>query len=203
MKRAALGMAVAAVAAVAVVAAGCASTAPDRFYRLANQQPPPTQVRGTPAWAAAMPVVAIGAVSVPDLVDRPQIVTLGSGSRVQVSEQHRWAEPLKLAIGRLVAERIAAGLGSALVSAYPADTGIEAGYRVSLSVQRFDSELGVAANDTVLWTVRRVADGQLRSGRTAFSTTPADASFDAMVNAHVDALGRIADEIARVIAEMK
>ena len=187
----------------AVALAGCAGTAPDHFYRLAdaglgtgaassNSTPTSTPTR-------QMPTVSVTAVSVPDLVDRPQIVTLGPGSRVQLSEQHRWAEPLKLAIGRLVADRIAAGLGSALVTAYPADPGVEAAYRVSLSVQRFDSELGTAASSTVLWTVRRTADGQQRAGRTVLNQRPLDASFDAIVQAHAQALGRIGDEVAQVI----
>ena len=180
-----------------LVLTACATTAPDHFYRLAD--PSPT----VNAASRAMPSVAVGPVSVPDLVDRPQIVTLGPGSRVQLSEQNRWAEPLKLAIGRLVAERMAASLGTPLVTAYPADAGIEAAYRVALSVQRFDSELGVNASDTVLWTVRRLADGQLRSGRTALSQRPADASFDAIVVAHAQSLARIGDEIAQVIIAMQ
>jgi uncharacterized lipoprotein YmbA len=141
----------------------------------------------------------VAAVSVPELVDRPQIVTVGPGSEVQLSEQHRWAEPLKLAIGRLVADRLSQALGGALVSAYPAEAAADTAYRVSLNVQRFDSELGVAVHTTVLWTVRRLADGQQRSGRSALRTVPADASHDALAAAHAQALGRIADEIARAL----
>lgn len=186
---------------VAQLLAGCAGTAPDRHYRLALRGEAPA----APAVAAApgpLPVVAVGAVSVPELVDRPQFVTLGPGSQVYLSEQHRWAEPLKLAIGRLVAERIGTTLGGALVSAYPAGTGAEVGYRVSLTVQRFDSEPGVAAHTAALWTVRRLNDGQLRSGRSALRTTPADASMDALADAHAQALARIADDIARSVAEL-
>ena len=192
-------MKIAAVVATVVLSA-CATTAPDHFYRLVDRGPNAVQ-SVTPA--RSIPPVAVGPVSVPDLVDRPQIVTLGPGSRVQLSEQNRWAEPLKLAIGRLVAERMAASLGSPLVTAYPADAGIEAAYRVNLSVQRFDSELGSAASATVLWTVRRMADGQMRSGRTALSQRPVDASFDAIVVAHALSLARVGDEIAQVILAMQ
>ena len=182
-----------------VVLSACATTAPDHFYRLVDRG----SNTSTGAPVRSLPPVAVGPVSVPDLVDRPQIVTLGPGSRVQLSEQNRWAEPLKLAIGRLVAERMAASLGSPLVTAYPADAGIEAAYRVSLSVQRFDSELGNAASATVLWTVRRMSDGQMRSGRTALSQRPVDASFDAIVVAHAQSLARIGDEIAQVILSLQ
>jgi len=203
MNRAANGTAAAAWVALATKAAallagawlmlGCAATPPDRYYRLvAAGEAAPVALPAGPR-----PAVAVAAVSVPELVDRPQIVTLGPGSEVRLSEQHRWAEPLKLAIGRLVADRLSQALGGALVSAYPAEAAADTAYRVSLNVQRFDSELGVAAHTTVLWTVRRVADGQQRSGRSALSTVPADASHDALAAAHAQALGRIADDIAR------
>jgi uncharacterized protein len=177
----------------ACLLAGCAATPPDRYYRLlAGSEAAPTLRAAGPR-----PAVAVAAVSVPELVDRPQIVTVGPGSEVRLSEQHRWAEPLKLAIGRLVADRLSQALGGALVSAYPAEAAADTAYRVSLNVQRFDSELGVAAHTTVLWTVRRLADGQQRSGRSALRTVPADASHDALAAAHAQALARIADEIAR------
>ena len=174
---------------------GCAATPPDRYYRLvAAGEAAPIALPAGPR-----PAVAVAAVSVPELVDRPQIVTLGPGSEVRLSEQHRWAEPLKLAIGRLVADRLSQALGGALVSAYPAEAAADTAYRVSLNVQRFDSELGVATDTTVLWTVRRLADGQQRSGRSALRMVPADASHDALAAAHAQALGRIADEIARAL----
>ena len=185
-------------AAIAIALAGCAGTPPDRHYRLVLRGEAPVLA----APPAPLPVVAVAAVSVPELVDRPQIVTLGPGSQVFLNEQHRWAEPLKLAIGRLVAERLAATLGGARVTAYPAEAGTEPGYRVSLAVQRFDSEPGVAAHTTVLWTVRRLADGRHSAGRSAQSTQPADASLDALADAHAQALARVADDIARGVAEL-
>jgi len=193
------------VAAVAIGLAatlcGCAGTAPERHYRLAPAGAA-AALPALPALPMPLPVVAVAPVSVPELVDRPQIVTLGPGAQVFLSEQHRWAEPLKLAIGRLVAERLAVALGGALVWAYPAEVGAEAGYRVNLAVQRFDSEPGVAAQTTALWTVQRLADGQQRPGRSALRTTPADASLDALAAAHAQALTGIADQIARDIAEL-
>ena len=176
--------------------AACASAPPDQFYRL-----------GAPGLAATAvlrqsPVVLIAAVSVPDLVDRPQIVTLGPGSRVQVSDQLRWAEPLKLAIGRLLAERISARLGLAQVWAYPAEPGADAQLRVNVAVQRFDSETGVAASSTLLWTVRRVRDGATRSGRSEVRGTPSDASLGALIEAHGQGLAKAGDEIAAALAEL-
>lgn len=198
MNKRLLFRAVSTLALVAVVTlGGCAVAPPERFYRLAVPRAP----TATPVTAGA-PVIAVGAVVLPDWVDRPQIATLGGGSRVQVSEMHRWAEPLRPAIGRVVAEQLSAALGAPLVYAYPQTAVAEPAFRVTLNVQRFDAELGGAVNDEVLWTVRRVADGALRSGRSAGRALMAEASHDALAAAHVEAMGAVSREIALAIGEL-
>jgi uncharacterized lipoprotein YmbA len=176
--------------------AACASAPPDQFYRLGDPGTAPAA-----AWRQS-PVVLISPVSVPDMVDRPQIVTLGSGNRVQVSDQQRWAEPLKLAIGRLLADRIGTRLGLAQVWAYPAEPGTEVQFRVNVALQRFDSEAGVAASSTLQWSVRRMRDGQARAGRSEARGVPANGSIGALVDAHAQALARAGDDIAVALAEL-
>lgn len=182
---------------LALTIAGCAVAPPERFYRLV--------VPRAEAPAAATPggpVIAVGAVVLPEWVDRPQIATVGPGSRVQVAEGHRWAEPLRPAVGRVVAEQLARQLGSSLVYAYPQVAVAEPAFRVTLNVQRFDAELGGAVDDEVLWTVRRVADGQLRSGRSVGRVATTEASHDALAAAHVAALAVVSREIAQAIVEL-
>ncbi|WP_430419163.1 PqiC family protein [Methylibium petroleiphilum] len=184
---------------LAQFAAGCASPPPERFYRLAVA---PSAAAQPVASASDGPVVTVGAVTLPALVDRPQIVTLAAGSRVEVSEAHRWAEPLRFALGRVVAEQLAAALGTPLVYAYPQVAVADPAFRVTLNVQRLDATRGVAVDDELLWTVRRVADGQLRSGRSHGRAVPADASYDALAAAHVEALAAVSGDIARAIGEL-
>lgn len=190
-------LALVAALALAQFAAGCASPPPERFYRLAV-----APAAAAPATAGDGPVVTVGAVTLPALVDRPQIVTLAAGSRVEVSEAHRWAEPLRFALGRVVAEQLAAALGTPLVYAYPQLAVADPAFRVTLNVQRFDATRGVAVDDELLWTVRRVADGQLRSGRSNGRAVPVDASYDALAAAHVEALAAVSGDIARAIGEL-
>ncbi|WP_428416025.1 PqiC family protein [Methylibium sp.] len=197
-RRRTLALVVAALA-LAQLAAGCASPPPERFYRLAVA---PSAAAQPAASAGDGPVVTVGAVTLPALVDRPQIVTLAAGSRVEISEAHRWAEPLRFALGRVVAEQLAATLGTPLVYAYPQLAVADAAFRVTLNVQRFDATRGVAVDDELLWTVRRVADGQLRSGRSSGRAVPADASYDALAEAHVEALAAVSGDIARAIGEL-
>lgn len=181
---------------VLALIAACASAPVEQFYRLP----------GVPSAAAAQPaggaVIAVGAVTVPDLIDRPQFVTLGPGSRVEIAETHRWAEPLKLAIGRVVAGQLSAALALPLVYAYPQVGSSEPALRVTLHVQRFDAEPGRRVSDELLWSVRRLSDGQIRAGRSAAQVAVTEPGHAGLPAAHAAALQAISADIARAAAEL-
>src|SRR5579871_337940 len=80
-------MAIAAALLAALAAAGCGTSPPANFYTLA--QPATAAASGASASGGSAPatprwVIAIGPVSVPGLVDRPQLVLRTGGQRVEV-----------------------------------------------------------------------------------------------------------------------
>ncbi len=103
---------IALVSVLATLLAGCGSSPTANFYTLsAGAAPaPPT---------ATTYRIAVGPVTVPEVVDRPQIVVRVGANRVTIAELHRWAEPLKSEIPRVIAENLAQLLGTKQVSAYP------------------------------------------------------------------------------------
>lgn len=190
-------LAVALTVALGVALAGCATAPPERFYRL----PAPQPAAALPS--ASGPVIAVGMVALPELVDRPQLVTSDGGAvRVQVSEGHRWAEPLRQGIGRVLAAQLSATLSAPQVVAYPQVPVGEPAFRVTLNVQRFDAELGGQVNDDVLWTVRRTSDAQIRTGRSVVREPVAGAGHEAVVAAHGAALQVVARDVAQAITEL-
>ena len=101
-----------------LVLAGCGSSPKANFYTLGSDAPPPR--------APAAPYrIAIGIVTVPDLIDRPQIVTRTGANQVTIDEFARWAEPLQGEIPRVIAANLAdartvailAALGAAIMAA--------------------------------------------------------------------------------------
>src|SRR5512136_3133438 len=92
--------------------AGCSSSPRVTFYTL--------NVAATNE-TSAPPInsVAIGPITLPDLLDRPQLVVRTSANRVDILETHRWAESLKSEIPRIIAQDLALLLKPARVSAYP------------------------------------------------------------------------------------
>ena len=93
------------ICAALVFASGCASTPPSRFYTLSAV--------AVPAAAPSNVSVAVGPVSVPADVDRPQFVVSAGPNQVRLDEFNRWASPLQNGISHVVAITWAIGAGGA------------------------------------------------------------------------------------------
>jgi uncharacterized protein len=175
---------------------GCGTSPQAKFYTLNPAGGPAT------ANTAAPIVVAIGAISLPDLVDRPQIVTTAGANQVTMNEFARWAEPLRDAIPRIVADNLTQMLNGASVYVYPQSAGVKADYKLLINVQQFDSALGNAATLVVLWNVQSVKSGETKSGRAIIrEATGGDKGYDALVAAHSRALTAVSRDIAAAISQ--
>jgi uncharacterized lipoprotein YmbA len=183
-----LGLAVA--FAFVVVAAGCSSD-PAHYYTLS-----PTAPSGS---AAAKLAVAVGPVSVPAAVDRPQIVVSTSANAVAVDDFNLWASPLQDNIARVVAENLAAILGTPRVSLFPQTIASDLDYRVQIEVRSFESMPGKSATLNAVWTVRRMKDGKTQTGRSSVQEKVSDNGFDALAAAHSRAVGQMSRDIADAI----
>ncbi|HYS64712.1 MAG TPA: PqiC family protein [Paraburkholderia sp.] len=172
---------------------GCAGSPKADFYTLSSQAP---QGRSIPA---APIIVLVGAVTVPELVDRPQIVVRTGDNKVEIDEFARWADPLKSQIPRVVRADLASLLNSSQVSTYSMGGDSASTYRVQLDVQRFDAALGDAATVDVLWSVFPPGKVPLLSGRSTVREPCSGAGFDAIVAAYSAALGTVSRDIAAAI----
>jgi len=169
--------------------AGCGSTAASRFYTL----------NGIATAAGSRPSavsVAVGPVSIPATVDRPQMVVNTSANQVDVDEFNRWASPLQSNISRVVAENLSVLLGAPRVTQ---SLGVESDFRVAIEVQRFESMLGDAAILDATWMVRRANDGRIETGRTTVRETVPQKGYDALVAAHSRALERLSQDVANAV----
>jgi uncharacterized protein len=173
--------------------AGCAGSPKSDFYTLSVAAPP-----ASPQPAAPITVL-IGAVSVPELVDRPQIVVNAGGNKVDIDEFARWADSLKSQIPRVIRADLAQQLNGARVAASPMGGDPAAAYRVQIDVQRFEAALGDAATVEVLWSVSPPGKGQRTDGRSTVREPCAGPGFDAVVAAYSQALGAVSQDIAAAI----
>jgi uncharacterized lipoprotein YmbA len=176
--------------------AGCGSSPKVTFYTLSAGLAP----EGVAAAGAKTEYrVAIGPVTLPDVVDRPQLVLRVGENRVAIAEQHRWAEPLKSEIPRVLAENLAQLLGTRQVSVYPQSTSGDAEYRALVDFQRVESVLGETVTIDALWTVRRTSGGEPRRGRSLVRESIEGDGYDALVAAHSRALAKVSRDLAEAI----
>jgi uncharacterized protein len=143
--------------------ASCAISDPTQYFTLA-QAPAPTAERTATASTAEGGVgqttnvsIGVGPITIPTYLDRRQIVIRTGTDQVELSQFHRWAEPLEDGMARILAEEIAARVPTERVVTFPW-RGVVARaiqYQVVVTVVRFDGQQG---GDVMLDTRWRILD---------------------------------------------
>lgn len=177
-----------------VAAAGCSRSPRVTFYTLE-----PGAQAVTASATTVLPAVAVGPVTLPEVVDRPQFVVRVAANRVEILEEQRWAEPLKSEIPRLIAENLRRLLGSNRVSSYLQHVGADADYRVLVDIQRFEASPGEVVTVEALWSLRRVAGGAAKTGRTMVREPVGAEGYDPLVAAYGRALLALSADLATAI----
>ena len=128
--------------------AGCGSTRPSNFYQL--DEPAATRLSGLERGTA----VGVGPVNLPPYLDRPQIVIRGAGHKLELSEFHRWAEPLNETISRVIIVNLSNMLESTRVYKIPRrNKTIPLEFRIEIDFARFDGMPGGNALLVARWTL--------------------------------------------------
>jgi uncharacterized protein len=188
-----------------LVVAGCSQSPPTEFYTLSGMQLPP----GSPG--AAKTVVGVGPVTLPDYLDRPQIVTRASGNRVILASFHAWVEPMDGMFTRVLVGDLSSLLATDNVVALPQRRPMPLDYQVEVDVARFDADLSGRAVLDARWRVfGKDGDQLIGEGRSTIvepaaepTTEPADepAGYEAIVAAMSKALARMSSTIAGTIEQ--
>jgi uncharacterized lipoprotein YmbA len=174
----------------ALLLGACAGPAPQESYYVLSA--PPAAATG------ATPRVLVGAVSVPESVDRTAMVIRVGPNKVDIDDANRWAEPLKAALPRVLAENLRRELGSTNVYSGRQAATPTPDFRVGVDVQRFDSSLDEGATLDALWTVTP-ATGPARSGQTVAKERAATRDAAGIAAAHSKAVEALARDIAAAI----
>jgi uncharacterized protein len=169
----------------------CASPS-SRFYTLSQSQ-------GMLAGPTSSESIAVGPVSVPESVNRPEMVVRVGPNEVALDEFNRWAAPLPSEIQRVVMENLVQLLGTPRVFRYPQGPINSPDFRVQIEVLRFESAPGDAALMEVIWTVRGKNEKNVKTGRTTVREPVSEMTCGALVAAHSRALGTLSRDLAEAI----
>ena len=197
---------------ILILATSCVGTLPkEHFYTLSSQNYELKQADEKPqAFIKNLSnvYINIAAVTIIEVVDRPQLVIKLDPNQVQILEQQRWAQPLKNEIGRVVAKNLSTLLNTHHVTNYPTssmNTNLSSNliaYKVLLNVQQFESNIGKNVVVTVNYSVRKMTDNQVYSDTITNTQKITGENYSDLVEAHNKALGIISHEIAIAIASM-
>lgn len=176
----------------AALLAACSSPRTN-FYTL-NADP----ALETTGASISVPVV-VGPVTVPELVDRPQLVTRLSGNEVQLNEFSRWGEPLKTGVADVIAADLSRLLGASRVSASSQSVAGTDMFRVRVDIVQFDSMPGDSVAIDAMWTVRVEGHERLITGRSTVREQVQGTDDAALVAAHSRALASVSRDIAAAI----
>lgn len=175
---------------VLVLLGGCASPSPD-LYSL-DVQPGPVRVN-------KRQVVVVRGVSVPRYLEREQVVRAAGGTRVRVSENDWWGEPLRVMLRRVLAADLAQRLPGADVLGDDGSIAAHPDAEVTVDLQRFDGSLGGPV--TFEGYAATTGPGRTRTMDRLHVEVPVAAdTTKAQVDAMSTALGQVANVIALQLA---
>ena len=209
MKRRRHSKAVAALALAGALAA-CVSLkrTPDaRFFALrstAEASPTTTGLPLGPGLLGVLPVI------LPAYLERPQVVTWAAPGEVRIDEFLRWAEPLDLAVARVVEESLGTLLPSYRVVRAPWSGSTALRCRVRLELARFGPQPGGEVQLAGRWVLlpsrgeqpylSRSFDNSRGPSRGPGAAGALPADPNALVEAMSQLLGELSQEIATAVA---
>lgn len=185
--------------AIALLLTGCARTATTAYYQL-TAAPPERQEAVAPRPTAA--VIGIGPITLPEYLDRPQIVSRQATNRLQISDRHRWAEPLADNIAQVLQENLARTLGSENVILYPWSPSLSVDLHIPIEIlhcEADDGDVWFVARWSVQSRESKVLLSQQRSSHRLNVAPPSD--YDRRAAALSEALARFSAEIAAAVGE--
>lgn len=182
---------------------GCGISPPETFHALTRYASDSAPVSA----ASGRYGVQVGPVTVPEAVNRPQLIIRTDPGRFEIKEQQRWAGPLPADIAQALAEDLTLALPPAYVysqSRSPANV-VPPRFRVAIDVQRFESRLhgdGAGSVIEMAWVVTEVAADRKHVCRSVVQAPLQGRGYDALVAAHQTSLARISERVASVVNQL-
>ena len=135
---------------------GCRGGVPQtEFYTLSsianNSEDAKTVFTGQPV------SIGIGPVIIPEVLNRPQIVSRTGPNKLRIDEFHRWAGRLDRDFARVMAENISVLLPTEQVVVFPWDADFDPKYQITFDIQQFE---GYQDQDVVLEVFWKIINPQ-------------------------------------------
>lgn len=148
-------------------------------------------------------VLGVGPVTIPDYLDRAELVFQSSPNRFEIPSQHRWAGSLQQDVQRVFGTNLANELGTTTVHFHPWDRRLKCDVEVSLAVVRFHSVTGEDAVLEANWQIDRGSGESTAQGHLIKREPLAGDGYEAVVAAQSRLLSQVAKELAAKVRGME
>jgi len=185
---------------LSLLIAGCigSPTRPSTFYVLNADSAAPVAGRESPAPPLSL---GLGPVELPDVLDRPQIVTRPDPNRIDLAEYDRWGGDLGKDLSRVLAQNLMGRLNTDAVLLYPWSSSRRPDYELSIQFFRFDGELDKLAELEGVWRLDDTRGGcEPVSRRFRIAESPPASGYAGLVAAISRGVARLSDEVAAAVA---
>jgi uncharacterized protein len=183
---------------IMAIASGCASPQ-TRFYHLS---PVEGACIGCDEKLPARLTASIGPVSIPDRLDRSQIVTLSEGNELTVAEFDRWAGSLNDEITRAVTIDISGLLPYMIIVPYGMEKWVVPDFRIRIDILQLDTVPGISVH---LLANFSVSDKNRKNlvFKPADITEHTGSTYSEMVLSQSRAFGTLSRQIAGALNEVR
>lgn len=143
-------------------------------------------------------IVGLGPIQLPEYINRPQIITRSSAHRMNISEFHRWVEPLNDSIKRMLVINLSNNLNSNRIYWIPrVERQFPLELRVAIDIGRFDGQLGDKVTLESRWSIFDKNDQPLLTKVSLIEEPVKGQDYDDLVMAMNQALQALGLEISQ------
>lgn len=170
---------------------------PASFYALSMEP-------GTPVAMPEALLLGVGPVSLPDVLERPQIVTQAAPNQLDFSDYHRWGGDLHKNLSRVLAQNLMQRLATDQVVQYPWPVRVRPSLEVAIDFFRFDGVPGQSARLQGVWRLfDDEQDCQLGQYRFEIEEPLQGGSYQDLVSGLSRGAGQLSDQIARELSNAR
>jgi len=182
-----------------VLATACISNPTQRtYYYVINPVPADTTIQvkdnGIPS-----PALEIVSLSLPQYLDRPQIVTRSTAHQLKINDYHRWGGNLRKNITSVIAKNLSNHLGTPNIFVVPHVSQSRITHRLMIEILAFEKGPGQIVSLSTRWTLADMDKS------TANIVKVQDMQFKlaegAKIEDTVDAMGQLLGKLSQHIAE--
>lgn len=173
---------------LSVLLGACSSG--EKYYRLSADGPLPANAGGVS--------IGVGPVTLPDYIDRGELVFQSQDNRFEIPYEHRWAGNLRATTTRVIGTNLARLIGTGNLHLYPWDAGTSMAYQVKVEIRQFHAVSGGDAILQCTWTVLARGGGGIVAKRIGNYTEPVRGDgYEAVVAAESRLLSQLSRDIAK------